>query len=49
MITKTCSPLTGNILKPLGKNVLVLLGLTSAVSATGVDVADVAIQKRRIE
>ena len=46
-LQKTCSPLTGNILKPLGKNVLVLLGLTAAVSATDVDAADVAIQKKK--
>ena len=40
-LLKTGLPLTGNVLKPLAKRVLILLGLTSAASAT-----DPAIHKK---
>ena len=40
-LLKAGLPLTGNVLKPLAKNVLILLELTAAASAT-----DAAIQKK---
>ena len=40
-LLKTELPLTGNVLKPLAKSVLIPLGLTAAASAT-----DVAIHKK---
>ena len=33
-LLKTCLPLMQNVLKPLAKSVLILLGLTAAASAT---------------
>ena len=40
-LLKTALPLSGNVLKPLAKSVLISLGLTTAASAT-----DAAIHKK---
>ena len=42
-VLKSCLPLMKNVLRPLAKNILILLGLTAVALAT-----DEAIQKKKI-